>query len=172
MIVMKDIFKIIENILFVWGDPMEIKELAKVLDLKVSEVKSIIKEMEEDFSLNRGLSLVVSGDQVQLTSKEEYIDWIKKLTVKIEKVKLSNAALEVLSIIAYKQPVTKSEIDSIRGVKSDKVIETLMSRNLIYEAGRLDSPGRPIIYRTTDDFLSLLSISSIDELPEVRLEGD
>ena len=124
--------------------------------------------MVEEFNVNRGLKIVRIGDSFQLSTQEECFPWIQDLAVEYEKVKLSNAAIETLSIIAYKQPITRMEIEAIRGVKSDKVLDSLLTRSLVEEAGRLDQPGKPKIYRTTDVFLKFLSINSLDDLPEIE----
>ena len=107
-------------------------------------------------------------DSYQIGTRPEHYDWIKKLYHQKPPKNLSNAALETLSIIAYKQPVIKSEIEYIRGVKCDKAIETLIERNLVQELGRLDRTGRPIIYGTTKEFLKLFSLESLDDLPDLK----
>lgn len=156
---------IIEALLFTWGDPLDLKSIASILGMDTMMVENILEEMMEDFNKQkRGIKIIKLNNSYQLGTRIEHFDYIKKLNNKTKK-SLSNAALETLSIIAYKQPVTKSEIDNIRGVKSDRVIETLYEKNLIVELGRLERPGRPIIYGTSDDFLRYFGLESLDDLP-------
>lgn len=166
----REISFIIESLLFVWGEALDIESISKIVGLTIGETRKILDEMIDDFQENRGLNIVRLGDKYQLETKAEYFDWIEKLGKKTKR-RLSNAAIETLSIIAYKQPITRVEIEDIRGVKCDKVIDSLLTRELIKEAGTLDRPGRPIIYKTTDKFLSFLSIESLDELPELSEEN-
>lgn len=159
---------IIEAILFTWGDPLDLKSISSILELDEAIVENILEEMIKDFDTqNRGLKIIKFEDSYQLGTKLEYFDYIKKLSSKTKK-SLSNAAMETLSIIAYKQPVTKSDIDNIRGVKSDRVIETLHEKKLIEELGRLERPGRPIVYGTSDDFLKYFGLESLEDLPNVN----
>lgn len=160
--------KIIEGLLFAWGEPLPIKDIGQILDITKAEVMELVGEMMEDFSKNRGLKIIKIGNTYQMTSKEEHYPWLTKLSLQNEKTRLSNAAIESLSIIAYKQPITRSEIEAIRGVKSDKVLESLLSRRLIDEVGRLDQAGKPIIYGTTDEFLKFFSIENLRELPPLE----
>ncbi|NMR95966.1 SMC-Scp complex subunit ScpB, partial [Vibrio parahaemolyticus] len=108
------------------------------------------------------------NNSYQLATRPEHYDFIKSILISRNQRSLSNAALETLSIIAYKQPITKMEIDEIRGVKSDKSIETLLQKKLIKEAGRLERPGRPILYVTTDEFLKFFGIETIEDLPDIE----
>lgn len=159
---------IIEALLFTWGDPLDIKSISSILELDEIIVENILEEMISEFNIEkRGLKIIRLNNSYQLATRIEYFDYIKKLDNKTKK-SLSNAALETLSIIAYKQPVTKSEIDNIRGVKSDRVIETLYEKKLIIELGRLERPGRPIIYGTSDDFLKYFGLESLEDLPNAN----
>lgn len=160
--------KIIEGLLFAWGEPLKTKDISNILGISIAEVMEIMDDMMEDFKENRGLKIIKIGNTYQLTTKEEHYNWLKKLSLEHEKTRLSNAAIETLSIIAYKQPITRSEIESIRGVKSDKVIDSLLNRSLIEETGRLDKPGKPIIYETTNEFLKFFSIETLEELPPLE----
>lgn len=156
---------IIEALLFTWGDPLDLNSISRILEMDEVMIKNILDELIVDFDKQkRGLKIIKVNDSYQLATRIEHFDYIKKLNNKTKK-SLSNAALETLSIIAYKQPVTKSEIDNIRGVKSDRVIETLNEKKLIVELGRLERPGRPIIYGTSDDFLKYFGLESLDDLP-------
>lgn len=165
----REVKSIIEGLLFTWGEPLEIKEIAKVLDIKKDKLEDILKEMIDDFDYNRrGLRIIKIEDKYQLSTRPEHYEYIKKLSYSGVNRNLSNAAMETLSIIAYKQPITKVEIDHIRGVRSDRAINTLLERQMIEEVGRLDRPGKPIIYGTTDVFLRSFGLESLDELPELK----
>lgn len=158
---------IIEALLFTWGDPLDLKSISTILDLDESIVENLLEEMIQEFNeKERGLRIIRVNDSYQLGTRIEHFDYIKKLNNRNKK-SLSNAAIETLSIIAYKQPVTKSDIDNIRGVKSDRVIETLCEKKLIEELGRLDRPGRPIIYGTNENFLRYFGLESLDNLPDI-----
>ena len=132
-------------------------------------ITQILKEMMEDFNNNEARGLIIQrfGNSYQLTTKKENYEYIQCLLQNTVNKSLSTAAMEILSIIAYKQPVTKVEIELIRGVKCSQVVKGLLDKGLIREAGRLDKPGRPTIYATTDEFLRHFGLSSIDELPSL-----
>lgn len=165
----KEIKSIIEALLFTWGDPLEIKDIASVLDKDESELKSILQEMIDEFDYNmRGTRIIRINDSYQLGTRPDHFQWIQKLSNSKMERNLSNAALETLSIIAYRQPIIKSEIEAIRGVKSDRSIQTLISRGLVQELGRMDRIGRPIIYGTTDGFLRSFGLENIAELPPLK----
>lgn len=164
----KEIKAIIEGLLFAWGDPLSIKDIASVLKIKEDHVNRLIDEMIGEFNkIRRGLRIVRIKDKCQLTTRPEHFEWISLLFQDNKSNTLSAAALETLAIIAYRQPITKAEIESIRGVKCDKALETLMSKNLIREMGRLEKTGRPIIYGTTEEFLSYFGIKDLNELPDI-----
>lgn len=159
---------IIESILFAVGDGIEIKELANIIEIDTRELKKILLELGKDYEKeNRGLMLVEFNNKVQLATKPEYSSYIKKILKPDSKQNLSQAAIETLAIIAYKQPITKVEIDEIRGVRSDRAITTLLERGLIRESGRLETTGRPILYCTTDEFLKYFGFKNLNELPEL-----
>ncbi len=160
---------IIEALLFTWGDPLDVKEISKILEISRRDVFFIIKDMMDEFNYNkRGIKIIRIGDSFQLSTKEEHYEWIKKLNSLNQKKGISTAALETLSIIAYQQPVIKSDIEYIRGVKSDRVIDTLIQRNLIKELGRLEKPGKPITYGTTKEFLRVFGLETLDDLPFIQ----
>jgi len=167
---------IIEGLLFAFGDPLEDKEISKVVNISVKDVNKYLQEMKVEFDeQNRGIRIIKINNSYQLSTRPEHYDFIKAVVISRNQRNLSNASLETLSIIAYKQPITKMEIDEIRGVKSDKSIETLMQRKLIREIGRLDRPGKPILYGTSDEFLKFFGIECIEDLPnieELRKSGD
>ncbi len=162
----REIKSIIEALLFTWGDPLSLDDISDVLEVDRQSLYEVMDEMIDDFNFNRrGIQILQVNDKYQLSTRPEHFEWIKKLcTPRVNKT-LSNAALETLSIIAYKQPITKAEIEIIRGVKCDKAINTLIEKNLIKEIGRLDRTGKPIIYGTTDDFLKCFGLSTIEALP-------
>jgi segregation and condensation protein B len=159
---------IIEGILFAAGEAITVKEVSEILDLELRETKKIIKEMIKEYEdEGRGIYIVEFNDKIQFATKPEYGQYIKRLIKSESRQNLSQAALETLAIIAYKQPITKVDIDEIRGVRSDRAIATLLERGLIKEAGRLEATGRPILYCTTDDFLKYFGFKNINELPEL-----
>lgn len=156
----------IEALLFAWGDMIEINEISKYFDIDKSIVEDIIYELKNEYN-DRGLRIQIIGKSVQLNSNPEYNKIISDFGVKQKKRNLSNAAMETLSIIAYLQLTTKSVIEQIRGVKSDGSVRTLLDRGLIREAGNLNQPGRPIVYKTTDKFLKSFEIENLNDLPEL-----
>lgn len=164
----KEIKAIIEALLFIWGDPMSLTDISNILEMEEQQVQKILDEMMDDFEYNRrGIRIIRVRDKYQLSTRPEHYQWISKLTEKKENKGLSNAALETLAIIAYKQPITKSEVEAIRGVRCDKAIDTLLSRSLIREVGRLDKTGRPIVYGTTDEFLRYFGLEELKDLPKL-----
>ncbi len=165
----REIKAIIESLLYIWGEPLSLKDLCGVLELEKNEVKEMINEMISDFNYNRrGLQIIQINNSYQLTTRSEHYDFICKLCTPKNDSTLSNAALETLSIIAYKQPITRIEIESIRGVKCNKSINSLLQRELIREVGRLDKTGRPILYGTTETFLQHFGLTSLEQLPELE----
>lgn len=160
---------IIESLLYIWGEPLSYKEIAKILEKTPGETKKILNEMMLDSkSLDRGLELKQYGDNFQYVTKEANLEFVKKLVNKNENRNITNSSMEVLSIIAYKQPITRIEIEEIRGVRSQGPIDTLLTRDLIMEVGRLEQIGRPILYGTTDEFLRVFDLVDLKELPQKR----
>lgn len=159
---------IIESILFISGSAVSIKDLSDILCTDAKSVKKIINEMVEEYKNEaRGICILEFNDKVQLSTKPQYADYVKKLVKPEGRQNLSQAALETLAIVAYKQPITKAEIDDIRGVRGDRALMTLVERGLVKETGRMDTAGRPILYSTTDDFLKYFGFKNIKELPEL-----
>lgn len=157
---------IIEALLFTWGDPLEGSDISSVLEIPKKEVEEIMEELIDEFNYNmRGLQIIKIKNSYQIATRAEHYEWIKKLNKPQTEKNLSNAALETLSIIAYKQPVIKSDIEAIRGVKCDTAIYTLLDKNMIEEKGRLERVGRPILYGTTEDFLKAFGLENLDKLP-------
>ncbi|MZQ75608.1 MAG: SMC-Scp complex subunit ScpB [Peptoclostridium sp.] len=158
----------IESLLFVYSDPLDEKEIAAALDAREDEVarelKSLMIHYEESGS---GIRLIKLNGKYQLVSNPMNAGCIRKLFMPSRRKSLTQAALETLAIIAYKQPVTKIEIEDIRGVKCDKPLKTLAEYSLIEEAGRLKKIGNPIQYRTTEEFLRVFGLESLKELPQL-----
>lgn len=162
----RELKSLIEGLLYVWGDPLPVKDLAEVLEIPVKICRDLLEQMKEEMEHERrGLVLHTVGDAVQLTTRKEHAPYFEKLFGEARSKRLSNSALETLAIIAYKQPVTRIEVDAIRGVRSSSALDTLLERGLIEEAGRLEQIGRPILYRTTREFLRAFTLSSLEDLP-------
>lgn len=166
-----EIKSIIEAIMFAYSDPISIKELNNAINEELSskEIEIMLNNLIEEYKENnRGIQIIKLQDKYQMCTNKEYSSFVKNILEPKKKKTLSQATLEALTIIAYKQPITKVELEEIRGVKSDKVIQTLLENNLIYEAGRLDKIGKPIIYKTTNEFLRLLNIEKLEDLPPIE----
>lgn len=159
---------VIESILFAAGRVVKVSEIAKVLEMTPEEVDNIMQSLEMDYSeASRGIEIIKVGDGYQLASKKLNYDYIVQLLDSRTKPSLSSAALETLSIIAYNPKISRAEIEAIRGVNSDGTLYRLQEYNLIEEAGKLDLPGKPIAFKTTENFLKMFGLSSLDELPEL-----
>ena len=158
----------IEAILFACGREVEAKELMSALELSSEDLMAIIESMKEDYEKqNRGIEIIKVQNAFQLTTKKEYYEYIYPIFDKRSKPNLSNAALEVLSIIAYNPNITKAEIEAIRGVNCDGTMYKLLEYNLIENVGKADLPGRPGMYSVTKDFLKMFGLTNLDELPEL-----
>ena len=158
----------IEGILFSMGSSVKKKQLMEVLDLNDRMLSELLAQMKEDYEKEeRGIQLIELEDSCQLCTKSEYHDVLIQVVKQPKKYRLTDVMMETLSIIAYKQPVTKQEIEAIRGVKCDHAINRLMEYNLVCEAGRLDVIGRPILLKTTEEFLRCFGVEKIDDLPTV-----
>ena len=159
----------LESILFVWGEPLEAKTAAELFNMPAGDMVRLLREMAEDYeSRGSGLRLREADKAFQLCTNPENDDYISKLCTPVKEKRLSQAALEVLAVVAYKQPVTKAQIDAVRGIKSDRVLETLMRKDLVEEKGRGTGIGRPILYGTTRNFLLVFGFESLDDLPELE----
>lgn len=158
---------VVEGLLFASGDEgITMKQLSKILDITESAAAHLIEELKYDYEhTDRGLMIMESHDVIHLTTKPEHSQYFKKLLETPQSTRLSQAALETLAIIAYRQPITRTEIEEIRGVKSDGPVQTLINRYLIEDMGRKDTVGRPILFRTTKDFLTFFGLTSLEELP-------
>lgn len=161
----------IESILFAVGEPVEIGKLANVLEINIDDARSVLEQMKEGYATKRrGIILREINGSYQLSTKPENYNYVKRMFEPKKQQDLSKAAYETLAIIAYNGPTTKAKVDSIRGVSCDKSLQTLLEKNLICEAGRMEVTGRPILYQVTQDFFRSFGISSIHDLPILEVE--
>ena len=166
---MQEVPGVLEALLFVAGEPVPIPDLCEALLLTRLEVEAAIDALSDQMLLEkRGLRVKRHGDSVQLSTKPEYAPYIEKLLQPVKRQSLSQAVMETLSIIAYRQPVTRGEIEAVRGVKCDYSIQMLLNRGLIREAGQKDTVGHPTLFVTTDAFLQHFDIESLADLPPER----
>lgn len=165
----KTIKSAFESMMFVWGEPLEAKIAGDVFGLTGKEAAVIFRELKQEYDdAEKGIRIREVDGSFQFVSNEENYDYIRTICTPVKTKRLSQAALEVLAIVAYKQPVTKSEIDSVRGIKSDRVLEGLANKDLIEDVGRADTIGRPMLYGTTKTFLKYFDLTNIKELPEIE----
>ena len=161
----------IEAILFAAGHPMRYDKLGEVLGLSVKDIKTMVRQMADRFveeDTHHGIQLLLYPTACQLTTKEQYAPYIREALGIRRGGNLSASSMEVLAVVAYNQPVTRSFVDLVRGVDSSYAVNSLLDKGLIEAAGRLDAPGRPMLYVTTDKFLRVFGINSLDELPETE----
>lgn len=163
---------IIEGLLFVSGeDGLTLDQIANITEKNSDEIKNTIKELYKDYeNTNRGIQIEYLGNHFKLTTKAEHKDYYKKLIEEEENSTLSQSALETLAIIAYNGPITRIDIDNIRGVNSSYVIRKLLLKSLIEDVGYSDSPGKPKLYNVTHKFLDYFGLGSIEELPKIEIE--
>jgi len=167
-------FSIFESLLFVSGEPIKLKELASIIESSEDFAEDVLKELMFKYEAQeRGIRLLNINNQYQLVTKPENSDYVQKLLKTNIRQALSQAALETLAIVSYRQPVTRIDIDEIRGVKSDSAVLTLVDKGLIKECGRMDVAGRPILYATTEEFLKNFGLNNIKDMPPLEniLEG-
>lgn len=161
---------IIEAILFTMGESVEVSRLAEVIDSDVKTTKSLLTEMQREYlERDGGIQLLILDDAVQLCTRKELYEYIICIAKAPRKITLSEAALETLAIVAYKQPITRVEIEKIRGVSSHHSIDRLLEYDFIQELGRLDAPGRPILFGTTEQFLRSFGLESLAQMPEMDM---
>ena len=170
----REIKRTIEAILFAAGHPISYDKLADVLNKTPAQVRKIIREYAEEYNsidspVPRGVLLLTFDDSCQLCTMEQYGQYIREALGIRRGGNLSASSIEVLAIVAYNEPVTRAYIDTVRGVDSNYSVNTLCEKHLIEPCGRLDAPGRPMLYRTTEDFLRVFGLNSLDELPEIAL---
>ncbi|WP_226677072.1 SMC-Scp complex subunit ScpB [Mesobacillus jeotgali] len=168
---------ILESLLFAAGDEgLSLKQITSVLEVDEIQANEIVTELQQDYASdeNRGITIVQLAGVYQLATKKEHADYLKKLVESPGTAHLSQAALETLAIVAYKQPITRAEIEEIRGVKTERPLHTLSSRALIKEVGRAEGTGRAILYGTTKEFLDYFGLKNISELPPLpdHIEDD
>ena len=160
---------VLEGILFVVGDEgVTLTQISDILNIELEEAKRLLMELKKSYDAdNRGIRISYLGDAFKLTTKKEHKEYYQKLIENPESNTLSPAALEVLAIIAYNQPITRLEVDEMRGVNNGQMIRKLIAKGLIKEAGKSTMPGRPNLYATTSEFLDYFGLSSISELPTI-----
>lgn len=164
---------VIESLLFVSGEPLSIKDITNALESNIKVVKEVLDEMVLEYdNEKRGIKLISINGEYQLVTKAENGDYIQKLLKKNKRQSLSQASLESLAIIAYKQPITRVDIDEIRGVKSESAMQRLIEKDLIKEVGRLEVPGRPILFGTTEEFLRQFGLRELNELPSLDIYNE
>ncbi|MCI0767065.1 SMC-Scp complex subunit ScpB [Bacillus sp. TL12] len=170
----KEQMAIIEGLLFVAGDEgIYPEQIAKVLEIEVKDVIQLIEEMQmECQGMQRGLQIVQFAKVYRLATKKEHASYYQKLMDTPTTASLSQAALETLAIVAYRQPITRTEMEEIRGVKTDRALQTLVSHLLIKETGRAEGPGRPILYGTTKEFLDTFGLQTLEDLPTLSEESE
>ncbi|MDP4114160.1 MAG: SMC-Scp complex subunit ScpB [Bacillota bacterium] len=168
----KEIEAAVEGLLFAAGDPLPLEKLAEILEVDKKTMRLILSNMAVSLqNSKRGIMLRELDGCYQLCTRPEHYEYIQRLVEPRQKQALSQAAFETLSIVAYNQPVTRTRIEAIRGVNSDSAIARLIERNLIKEAGRLDSPGKPMLYETTEEFLRSFGFKSTKDLPIINFEA-
>ncbi len=167
----EELFGILESILFALGSPAEFSKLEEVLELSHEEVVDLVSAFMKDFNQkSRGMKVIRLENSIQMVSKSEHHPYIARMLETRAQRGLSQSSLETISIIAYNQPVTKAMVDAVRGVDSYNSIVRLLERELIEQRGRMDAPGRPMLYGTTSEFLRVFGLESLDELPKLELK--
>ncbi len=169
----KTIKSALESMMFIWGQPLDVKTCADIFNVSKEDMTDYFLELQAEYEQEgRGIVIRQVNKSFQFVTRPENAEFIERLCTPVKVKKLSQSALEVLAIIAYKQPVTKGEIDAIRGVKCDRVIDGLMKKELVCVKGKSEGIGRPLLYGTTDNFLKQFGFSSLKELPEIEdIEG-
>ena len=162
---------VLEGLLFVVGDDgLTLRQIVDILDVSLEEGKDLILELKRVYDdVTRGIKINILGDRFKLSTKKEHREYYQKLIETPENNSLSQAALETLAIVAYNEPLTRIEIDEIRGVNSREMLRKLVAKGLVKEEGRSDLPGRPILYATTNEFLDYFGLANKDELPKFEL---
>ena len=165
----------VEAVLFASGESVRIEVLCEALEISPIEFEIVLRGLEERYDDERGVKLMRYDDSLQLCTRPKYMELIEKVLQPVRKQTLTQAALETLAVVAYRQPITRLEIEQIRGVQCDRAIATLVGHGLIVEVGRKESIGRPILYGTTEKFLQHFALTTLSELPRleaVKPEGD
>lgn len=166
----KELESIIEAVLFASGDPISLDKLAEIVDMDAETTKSVVDRLADSFQYNqRGIRILALEDKYQMATNGKYAEYVQRIVEPKTRRPLSASAMEVLAVISYKQPTTRQEVEKVRGVNCDYAITRLLERGLIEEQGRLDAPGKPVLFGTSDEFLRCFGIRSLKDLPE--LEG-
>lgn len=162
---------VLEGILFVVGEEgITLQKICEILDISLEEAKDLLKELKSTYeSEDRGIRISYLGDAFKLTTKQEHKEYYKKLVENPENNLLSASALEVLAIVAYNQPITRVEIDEMRGISSSHMVRRLVAKGMLKEAGKSTMPGRPNLYKTTSDFLDYFGLATIEDLPSIDM---
>jgi segregation and condensation protein B len=169
----QEFMRVVEALLFVSGDPIELATVSEITEIKKIVASKWLDKLIDRYSFEqRGLQIIKAGTSYQFATRPEHRSYINLLTGDGEKEKLSQSVIETLSIIAYKQPVTRVDIENIRGVRSGYAMSVLLEKCLIDEAGRLEAPGRPKLYRTTNDFLRTFGLEKIEDLPPIETDDE
>mgnify|MGYP002762082985 CR=1 FL=1 len=164
----KEYKAVIEAILFTMGESVELEKIANTIELDKNKTKKLIEEMMKEWKeQGRGVAIIELDGAYQMCTRTEMYEYLIKIASQPKRRVLTDVLLETLSIIAYKQPVTKMEIEKIRGVSSDHAVNKLVEYNLVKELGRLDAPGKPLLFGTTEDFLRSFGVQSLDQLPSL-----
>ena len=167
----KEMEGVIEAILFTMGESVELSRIAKALEEEEETVRNVIHQMMERYEKeDRGIHIIELDNAFQMCTKKETYEYLIRIAKQPKRHVLTDVALETLSIIAYKQPITKLEIEKISGVKSDHAVNKLIEYDLVTEVGRLNAPGKPILFGTTEEFLRRFSVQSVEELPSINPE--
>lgn len=165
----KKIKSVMESLMFMWGEPLDVHEAAKLIDEDWHHIYDLMLELEKEYEdRNGGVKIRRINKSFQFVTNEENGELLERFLTPVKNKRLSQSALEVLAIIAYKQPVTRGEIENIRGIRCEKVLERLEDREFIKNLGRSESIGRPILYGTTPQFLQYMNINSLKELPKIN----
>ena len=169
----KTIKSAIESMMFIWGEPLGVKEMAEIFNEDKEEIYACCRELKEEYEReSRGIVIREVNKSFQFVTRKENMGYIERLCTPVKRRKLTQSALEVLAIIAYRQPVTKGEIEAVRGIKCDRVIEGLEKKGLVTQVGRSEAVGRPMLYGTTDIFLKQFGFETLKELPDIGdIEG-
>lgn len=167
----KELLGAVEAILFAMGESVSLSKIASAIGKDETEAKRLLEELKKQYQKKeRGIQLIELEDSYQLCTKPELYDYLIQVAKQPKKHVLTDVLLETLAIVAYKQPVTKIEIEKIRGVKSDHAVNKLVEYDLVCEVGRLDAPGKPLLFGTTEEFLRRFGVQSVEELPSIALE--
>ena len=156
---------IVEAILFTMGESVELTKIANTIELDAKETKKILEDLQNEYNTDRGITIIELDGSYQMCTKTDMYEYLIKIAKQPKKRVLTDVLLETLSIIAYKQPITRVEIEKIRGVSCDHAVNKLVEYNLVCELGRLDAPGRPLLFGTTEEFLRSFGVHSIEDLP-------